>query len=292
MSETFTIDGHEVELSRPDKLLFPAAGVAKRDLFAYYRRIWPTMAPHLRGRPVSVQRFPDGVEASGFFQKHVPEHYPAWMTRAELPAENESVAYLVVDSEATAAYLANQACVTLHVGLSRVEAPARPDRLIFDLDPSGDEDDAHVRRGALLLRAHLDGSGLRPFAMSTGSRGLHVVCPLKPELPFDEVRSRAAEIARAVAARDPDHLTTQVRKDARDGRVFIDYLRNAYGQTAVAPYSVRARGEAPIATPLDWSEVEASDWSPRKTTLGNIFRRLGQKPDPWRDIDSARTELA
>lgn len=291
MSETFTIDGHPVELSRPDKVLFPAASLAKRDLFEYHRRIWPTMAPHIHGRPVSVQRFPDGVDASGFFQKNVPDHYPAWIARAKLPAEDQSVTYLLVDTEATLAHLANQACVTLHVGSSRVDALERPDRLIFDLDPSGDEDDEHVRQGALMLREHLEGTGFRPFVMSTGSRGLHVVCPLEPEFPFDAVRSRARDIARKVADLDPDNFTTEVRKDARKGRVFIDYLRNAYGQTAVAPYTVRARGDAPIATPLDWIEVEASDWTPRKTTMANIFRRLGQKADPWGDIDAARTAL-
>lgn len=293
MTESHEIDGHRVSLSRPDKVLFPGAGLTKRDLFDYHRRIFSVMRPHLRDRPVSVQRYPDGVEGSGFFQKNVPDHYPSWVGRCTLPAataEKREVTYLVVKDEATMAHLADQAAITLHLGLSRVTTPDRPDRLIFDLDPSSEDLDG-VRLGASALRRRLSEADLVPFVMSTGSRGLHVVCPLVAERTFEEVRDLAGEVARGVAAEHPDRLTTEVRKDARGRRVFIDVLRNAYGQTAVAPYTVRARPEAPVATPLDWDEVGSPSWHPRRHTIANLFRRLGQKEDPWAEIDAFARRL-
>ena len=239
------------------------------------------MKRHLAGRPVSVQRFPDGVGASGFFQKNVPDYYPDWITRHPLPAEDGTVTYLVVDSEATLAFLAVQACITLHVAPSRVDRPQHPDRMIFDLDPAGEDDVGGVRHGALVVREALREHGFEPHVMTSGSRGLYVVCGLDRSRDYDAVRASAKDLAQSAALRDPERLTTEVRKDRRRGRIFIDYLRNPYGQTAVAPYSVRPRPDGPIAAPLDWSEVEDTDWHPRRTTLATIFRRLGQKPDSW-----------
>jgi len=292
VTERFEIDGRTVELSRPEKVLFPKVGIRKRDLFEYYRRIFTVMSPHVRGRPITVERHPDGIEAAGFFQKNVPRSYPDWIERETLTAKESPVEYLLIEHESTLAYLADQACTVLHAGLGRVAQPDRPDRLVFDLDPSDDRDLAGVRLAATALRRHLERAGLVPFVLSSGSRGAHIVCPLEPTTPFDDVRAFAKAMAEAVAAESPEQLTTEVRKAARKGRVFIDVLRNAYGQTSVVPYSVRATPNASIATPLDWREFEDAAWHPRRTTMKNLFRRLGQKADPWQHIDDVRRPLA
>jgi len=288
---TITVDGRSIEIGNPDKVLFPESELTQADLADYYRRVAPSALPHLKGRPLSMQRFPDGIGASGFFQKDIPDYFPDWIGRAELSAEDGTVTYVVAEDAATLVYLANQACITPHVGLSRVDRPDVPDRLIFDLDPS-DDDFAKVQRTAQRLKALLDRIELPSFVMLTGSRGLHVVVPLDRKNAFDEVRAFARSIADHLAARHEDEITAKQRKAARADRVFVDYLRNAYGQTTVAPYGVRAREGAPVATPIDWSEAGSGTLQPERYTIRNLFRRLAQKPDPWRDIDKHRASLA
>ncbi len=277
------IDGRTIELSNENKVFFPDCGITKGDVVDYYRRIAPSILPHLRGRPVSMQRFPDGIGEAGFFQKDLPDHFPAWFKSAELPKESGSVHYALVEDPASLVYLANQGALTLHAGLSRIDDPDRPDRLIFDLDPS-DDDFAKVQQAARAMRQALEAEDLPCFVQTTGSRGLHVVVPLRREAGFDQVRAFAQELTRRLARDDPDALTVEQRKNKRGDRVFLDYLRNAYGQTAVAPYSLRARPGAPCATPLTWEEALAGDMRPDKYGLRNIFRRLAQIEDPWAGI--------
>lgn len=284
--ETLTIDGHEIEVSNLDKVLFPKDGITKGDVIDYYRRVAETALPHFRDRPLSMQRFPDGIDKEGFFQKEAPGYFPDWIERVELPKEDGSVAYVVASTAATLAYLANQGCITPHLGLSRTTAIDRPDRIIFDLDPA-DDDFSKVRWAAMRIKDLLEEVGLAAFAAATGSRGLHVVVPLDRSADFDTVRDSARGVAQQLARRHPDALTVEHRKEKRGDRVFLDYLRNAYGQTAVAPYGVRAKDGAPVAAPLDWSEVASKDFGPRRYTIQNIFRRLGRKHDPWAGIDRA-----
>ncbi len=291
MSETtIELDGHAIELSSQDKVLFADCGITKGDLVDHYRRIAAVALPHWRDRPASLQRFPDGIDADGFFQKDAPEYFPSWIARERLKKEGGSVEHVLVDDAATAVYLANQGCVTLHLGLSRVDRIDRPDRLILDLDPAGD-DFGRVQDAARRTRALLDELELPSFVQTTGSRGLHVVVPLDRSAGFDAVRDFAHRLASCLARRHPDRLTAEQRKAARQGRVFIDYLRNAYGQTAVAPYTVRAKPGAPVATPLDWDEALAEGQSPTAYTMRNIFRRLGQKADPWQGIGDQAVSL-
>ena len=288
--QTVEIDGHEIALSSQDKLLFPDCGITKGDLVDYYRRIALVALPHWRDRPASLQRFPDGIDAEGFFQKAAPDYFPDWICRERLQKEGGSIEHVLVNDAATAAYLANQGCVTLHLGLSRVDRIDRPDRLVFDLDPSGDDFTA-VQNAARRTRCLLDELELPSFVQTTGSRGLHVVVPLDRSADFDAVRAVAHRLATRLAERHPGELTVEQRKAARRGRVFVDYLRNAYGQTAVSPYAVRAKPGAPVATPLDWDEALAKGRSPRDYTIGNIFKRLGQKDDPWAGIAAAAASL-
>lgn len=286
------IEGHTVEISSPDKILFPADGLTKADLVNYYIRIAPALLPHIHNRPISMQRFPNGINEPGFYQKEAPDYFPEWVRRVEIEVkeEKETQPQVVVDSAATLAYLANQGCITPHAWLSRAEHLGQPDKLIFDLDPPGD-DFGEVRFAALTLREILNDLDLPAYLMTTGSRGLHIAVPLEPQADFDTVREFARNLAEQAAQTAPDRLTTEVRKNAREGRLFLDYLRNAYAQTAVTPYAVRARAGAPVATPLNWEELDASDMDSQRYNLGNIFRRLGQKDDPWQNFFERRGDI-
>lgn len=282
--DTLTIDGHDIAISHRDKVLFPESGITKGDLVDYYRRVAPTMLPHIRNRPISMRRFPDGIGEGGFFQKDAPDYFPDWIETAVLKKEGGTVRHVLANDAATLVYIANQACIEPHVALSRVDRIDHPDRMIFDLDPS-DDDFGKVRDAAKMVRAFTDELGLTSFVMTTGSRGLHVVLPLDRSADFDTVRDFAHRLSAHLAALHPDLLTVEQRKQKRGERVFLDYLRNGYAQTAIPPYGVRAKEGAPVATPLDWDEVGDSKLSPRKYGIGNLFRRLAQRNDPWADID-------
>jgi bifunctional non-homologous end joining protein LigD len=280
----------KVQVSRPDKVLFPDAGVTKADLAGYYERVAKQMLPHVRGRPVSMQRFPDGIGKHGFFHKDVPEHFPDWIERVEVRKAGGTVTHAVTCDADTLVYLADQACITPHVWLSRLPDLEHPDRLVFDLDPS-DGGFARVRRAARRTGELLEQLGLAPFAMITGSRGIHVWVPLRPRAGFDEVRRFARDVARLLAERHPEELTVEQRKAKRAGRILIDVMRNGYAQTAVPPYAVRPRPQAPVATPLEWAELSDSRLRPDRFTTRNVFRRLAARGDPWARISRRAKEL-
>ncbi|MFI8825098.1 non-homologous end-joining DNA ligase [Streptomyces sp. NPDC053431] len=278
-----------VEVARPDKVLFPEDGITKAELAAYYHRVADRMVPHLRGRPLMLERHPDGIDDSGFMQKDVPDHFPDWLDRAELPKEDGTVTYALCDDAASLVYLASQACVTPHRWLSRADRPEHPDRLVFDLDPPGDDFEA-VRRAAGRLRGLLDELELPSLPMTTGSRGLHVIVPLLRRSPFDDVRALARDVAETLAARYEDELTTAARKRDRRGRLYLDVQRNGYGQTAVAPYAVRARPGAPVAAPLAWSELDDPGLTARRWTLADADELRSR--DPWRAAPRGRSAAA
>ncbi|MFD8009484.1 non-homologous end-joining DNA ligase [Streptomyces sp. NPDC058955] len=274
------VSGRTVEIKRAGKELFPDDGITKADLADHYRRVGPRILPHLRGRPLMLERYPDGIGAGRFLQKDTPDHFPDWIHRAELPKQDGTVTYPVCDDLASLLYLVDQACITPHRWLSKADRPDHPDRLVFDLDPPGDDFEP-VRRAAAHMRELLDELDLPAALMTTGSRGLHVVVPLDRRTAFDEVRAFAGDVAELLAARHPEQLTTAVRKQARKGRLYLDVQRNGYGQTAVTPYAVRARPGAPVATPLSWSELDAPDLTPRRWTLTGFDARL-EDDDPWK----------
>ena len=276
------VEGRTVALSSLDKIFFPDAGLTKGDLIAYYRDVAPTMVPHMRGRAISMHRFPDGIDGEDFYQKNVPDYFPDWIRSETVSKEGGEVEHVVCDDAATLVYLANQACITPHVWLSRVDRLRRPDRMVFDLDPS-DSSLERVRFAARKVRVALEELGFVPYLMTTGSRGFHVWVPLERKEDFDTVRAFAHDLAKVLASRHPDRLTVEQRKNKRGDRVFLDYLRNGYAQTAVTPYAVRARPGAPVATPIDWDELPGME--PRRYTIENLSRRLAQKDDPWADMD-------
>ncbi len=288
--EVLHIDSHAVELTHTDRVLFPDDGLTKGDLIAYYRAVADTMLPHLRDRPLTLNRFPGGLARGGFIQQAISDYYPDWVSRITVEKEGGRLTHVVCNDTATLIYLANQACITLHAWLSRTDDLQHPDKMILDLDPS-ENDFRVVRSAARALHALLDEIGLPAFLMTTGSRGLHVTVPLDRSADFPTVRDFAQNLAAELVRRDPEHLTTEQRKEQRRGRLFVDTFRNAYGQTAVAPYSVRARPHAPVATPLDWSELDDPDLSAVRYTLRTIPERLAQSPDPWQRLSAQAASL-
>ncbi len=277
--------------SNEDKVLFPDDGITKGDLIDYYERIAGHMLPHLRGRPLVMQRFPDGIAEGGFYHKQVPDHFPEWIDRVTVKKESGSQDLVVAENEATLAYLADQACITVHPWLSRRDRVRRPDLLVLDLDPPGDDFEP-VRHAALACRDLLDELGVTSFVKTTGSRGLHVVVPLDASRDFDDVRGFAKRFAQRLVDRHPDRFTVEQRKDKRGNRVYLDVGRNAYAQTAVAPYAVRARPGAPVAVPLAWHEVETGKIRNGDAyTVKTVFRRLGQIEDPWAGMFRHRRSL-
>ncbi len=288
-TKSLTIDGNEIEITHADKVMFPDAGITKSDLVDYYVRIAERMLPHLRERPLTMQRFPDGIGEDGFFQKQIGDYFPDWIDRVELDKEDGKVTHVVANDAASLAYLAQQGCIALHIGLADREHIDRPDRLVFDLDPA-DDDFAEVIAAAKQVRQLRSRLELECFVQTTGSRGLHVVVPLDCESDFDEVRAFARSLAERLATEHSDRLTVEQRKNQRRGRIFIDYLRNAYGQTVVASYSIRAKPGAPIATPIAWSEL-TPDLRSDRYTIDNIFRRLGRTDDPWRKFRQSQGNI-
>jgi bifunctional non-homologous end joining protein LigD len=275
------VGGRTVQVSSVGKPFFPDAGLTKGDLVGYYRDVAEVMLPHLRGRPLNLQRFPNGVEGHGFWQQGASEHFPDWVrtVTVERRGRGGTVDHVVCDAAATVVYLANLATVTFHAWTSTVEHLARPDLVVIDLDPDPGQGLEVVRAAARAVRAACEEVGLAPFVQTSGSRGYHVVMPLQPGPDVEVVRDLAAELALLVAARDPDRLSVEWRKAKRDGRLLLDTARNGYAQTLVAPYSVRPRPEAPVATPIDWAELGRVE--PRSYTVANLRRRLARKPDPW-----------
>ncbi|MFE9309935.1 non-homologous end-joining DNA ligase [Streptomyces sp. NPDC006706] len=268
-----------VEIKRADKDMFPEDGITKADLAGYHRRVSRRILPHLRGRPLMLERYPDGIDGGRFMQKDTPDHFPDWIHRCELPKEDGTVTYPVCDDLASLLYLVDQACITPHRWPSKADRPDNPDRLVFDLDPPAG-DFAPVRKAAALLRELLDELGLPSGLMTTGSRGLHVLVPLDRRAGFDEVRAFARDVAELLAGRYPDQLTTAPRKQARKGRLYLDVQRNAYAQISVTPYAVRALPGAPVATPLSWTELDDPDLGPQRWSLTALDARL-KDDDPW-----------
>ncbi len=285
-----------VELSNTAKVLFPGDGITKGDLVTYYEAVAGEMLPLLRDRPVSMTRFPDGITKNGIVQKNVPAYFPDWITRARIRKEGGSLQQVVCDKPATIVYLANQACIELHAFLSRLDHIDEPDQLIFDLDPPAGDRFGDVRVCALRLRALLTGElGLPTFVKTTGGKGLHIHVPLNARDDFDTVREFAREAAELLAARNPDLVTTEQRKDKRGPRIYADLMRNAYAQLAVAPYSVRARPGAPVATPLSWDELDDERLRPGWFTLRTVpdrIRATARSGGPWAELARRRPGLA
>jgi bifunctional non-homologous end joining protein LigD len=274
-----------------DRVLIPGDGAAgdltKLGLAEHYAAVGDVMVPHIRGRPLALQGFPHGIGEGGFYMKETPRHFPDWIARARVPKrEGGTVNHVVADDVATLVYLAGQNVITPHTWTSRADRLERPDRLIFDLDPSTD-DFGLVKDTARALGDLLRELGLAPHAMTTGSRGLHVTVPLRRTADYPAVQAFARAVAATLAAGDPDRLTTEFHVEKRGDRLYLDINRTRYGQHAVAPYAVRPVPGAPVATPLRWEELDDPALGPRSWNVETIGARLSDGGDPWAGIQAA-----
>lgn len=285
-SQSIRIGRNTIELSNTEKILFPRSHISKGDLIDYYAFVAPYMLPYCKNRLISMVRYPDGIAHEGFYQKNASDYFPAWIRRVSLKKQSgTSIEYVAIANQATIVYLANQGCITPHIWLSTAPHVEQPDRLIFDLDPSGKTFSFdRIKEGAYMLKELLEHQKLDPYVMTTGSRGLHVVVPLKRKHHFDAVRAYAKKIADELVSAQPRWFTTDLAKEQRGSKIFIDYLRNSYGATSVAPYAVRPLEGAPVATPLTWQELKRITTS-QIYTIKTIPTRLKKVGDPWEGIN-------
>jgi bifunctional non-homologous end joining protein LigD len=263
------------------RVLIPAEdGMSHKDIRRYYRRVGDRMLPELYDRPLVPRQFPEGIGGEPRILWGLPADFPAWIARTRLPdTEGQERDYILCNDEQTLLYLVDRGCVEFHVWASRSDRPGYPDRMIFDLDP--DSRQRLVRAGARALRDVLDQLRWPSFVRTTGQKGLHVLVPLDRTADHDEVRAVATEIARVVCARDPGAFTLEDNPAARGNRLYIGCDRNRYGRTAIATYSVRARPGAPVAAPIEWTELARRAPRADQYHVRNVFRRLGQKATTW-----------
>lgn len=278
------INGRTIEISNSHKVFYPNANITKGEVLNYYDRIAEYMLPHIGNRLVVMQRFPEGIDKEGFYQKQIPDYFPEWVQRKKVilrKGEKQDIA--IVNEKADIIFMADQGAITFHIWLSQKDGIEKPDKLIFDLDPPKTGEFSEVKFAAYKLRDLFQEKGFMPYVMTTGSKGLHVAVPIKPEYKFNTVRQYVRKVLRGLVEKYPYRFTLEPRKDKRKGRVFLDYLRHAFGQTSVAPYSLRPIEGAPVAAPLDWEELPYIENS-QKYHMKNIFKRLSQKEDPWKEF--------
>ena len=249
-------------------------------MVAYYLAAADRMLPHLVGRPLTLQRFPSGIDKAGFMQKNAGKGFPPFIERVELPKQGGMVSYPAISDLEGLLYLANQNTITFHIPCFRTHDLEHPDRLVFDLDPT-DGDLEGARFGSTEVRSLLGELEVPSWVMTTGSKGFHVVVPLAPTISFESLGRFALAVAHFLTLRHPERLTIEFLKKERRDRVFVDWLRNGFGATGVSPYSLRPRESAPIAMPITWDEVETTE--PGEFNLREDLDRLAA--DPWADAD-------
>ncbi|MGA9858384.1 MAG: non-homologous end-joining DNA ligase [Solirubrobacteraceae bacterium] len=284
MTETISVGRRRVVISHPDKLLFADPPITKRRLAEHYQQVAPAMLPHVRDRPLALQAFPNGIEQPGFFLKSVPRYYPDWIATATVPKRGGTLTQALAGDAATLVYLAGQNVVTPHIWLSRADRPQQPDRLIIDLDPSPGVTFSDVRAAARDAGDRLRDAGLATFAMVTGSRGIHVVCPLRRGPSFSEVHRFARVIAEGMVAEDERRLTLEWHRAERGQRIYLDVNRINYAQHAVAPYAVRPLPRAPVAMPIAWEELSDARLAPDRWTIADAAARVRSEGDAWKGI--------
>jgi bifunctional non-homologous end joining protein LigD len=272
-----------IEPSNLDKVFWPESGLTKGDLIAYFEAVAPFVLPALEDRPLTVIRYPDGIEGFSFYQKNTPKYAPSWVSTIGLRAESadRTVNYVVCNSKRTLLWLANQAAIELHPWLSRRDRLDRPDHLVLDLDPPASAFDLAVRV-AVLARDALDESGLKSAIKTSGAKGLHLYVPLRRRHDYGLVRRAAVRIAERIVEMSPDLATMEFKRASRGNRLFVDVGRNAPGAHIVAPYSPRARPAATVSFPVDWKELKRI--RPEDFTIRNVPRRLDREGDRWREL--------
>jgi bifunctional non-homologous end joining protein LigD len=270
-------------ITHPEKVLFPEDGITKGELAAYYEAMAPVILPHLHGRPLTMERYPGGIGAKGFWQKDVSKGFPSWLQRVEVPKKDGVVHHPIVMDLQSLLWVTNQNTITQHVWTSRVPRLYYPDLCVFDLDPSA-EDAAALRAAAVGLRDLLDELGLPCWVKTSGSKGFHLVVPIDGKIPMDSVARFAHAAGTFFVALAPDRLTQEFSKKDRRGRIYVDTGRNGYGATVAAAYTVRARRGAPVSAPCTWEEIESGAVNPQTFTVRNMADRIARAGDLWADL--------
>ncbi|WP_028349714.1 non-homologous end-joining DNA ligase [Bradyrhizobium murdochi] len=276
-----------------DKIFWPKERYSKGDVIAYYEKIAPYLLPYVKDRAEALNRFPDGIKGNHFFQKDVdPKRLPRFVKSVSLRAKSagKTVDYVVCNNKDTLLYLANLGCIEINPWSSRIAHPDKPDFMILDLDPSKGDVFDDVIAVAQTARQVLEGLRVKSYCKTSGKKGIHVLVPFGGKYTFAQVRHFAKLLAERIEAEIPALATTQHRIGKRRGKVYLDYMRNAIGQTAAAPYSLRPWPGATVSTPLDWREVRKG-LNPRRFTIKTIFRRLKTRGDPLKPILKQRTDL-
>jgi bifunctional non-homologous end joining protein LigD len=293
---TIKVSGRELKITNPDKVLYPEAGFTKGDVIEYYRRIAPMLLPHLKGRALTMKRYPNGVDEEFFYQKEAPKHRPEWVTTVPIwsPGNGRDINFTVINSLPALLWAANLADLELHTSMARARTPRRPTMMVFDLDPGPPATIVECCEVALLVRERLARDGLRCFPKTSGSKGLQLYAPLNTPIDYDRTKGFAHDLARAIEAEHADLVVSNMRKELRTGRVLMDWSQNDYRKTTVCVYSLRARSHPTVSTPLSWDEVEQAtehrdperlvfDWAAvleRVERLGDLFEpviKLRQK---------------
>jgi bifunctional non-homologous end joining protein LigD len=281
----------DVMISHPEKILFPETGISKGELAAYYEMIAPVMLPHLKRRPITMERYHRGIVAPGFFQKDVSKGFPEWLKRVEVPKKEGTVHHPIANDLRSLLWLANQNSITIHVWPSRTPKLFYPDVCVFDLDPLKDDEPDRLRTAALGLRDFLTELGLESWIKTTGSKGFHIAVPLDGKSDFGEVYRFANVVGQALVMRDPDNLTLEFSKADRGGRILVDTGRNGYSATFAAAYTVRAKPGAPVSAPCTWEEVESGKVGPQSFLLRTMAQRIADVGDLWSNLLKRKKSL-
>ena len=279
-------------ITHPEKILFPGEGITKGELASYYENVAPVMLPHVRRRPITMERFHRGIAAPGFFQKDVSKGFPDWLERVEVPKHGGTVHHPIANDTRSLLWLANQNSITIHVWPSRTPNLYNPDICIFDLDPMKEDDPEPLRMAALNLRDLLNELGLPSWIKTTGSKGFHIAVPLDGKSDFGTVARFAHVVGKVLVMRDPEHLTQEFSKVDRGGRILVDTGRNGYSATYAATYTVRAKPGAPVSAPCTWEELDSGEVGPRTFTLRTMTQRIADVGDLWADMLKKKRSLA
>jgi len=279
-------------ITHPEKVLFPDDGITKGELAAYYEAIAPVMVPHIRARPVTMERYPAGIGQKGFMHKDVSKGFPPWLERVEVPKKDGTVHHPIVCDTRSLLWITNQNCITPHVWSSRAPNLYQPDICVFDLDPSREDEPDVLRAAALALRDLLNELGLPSWVKTSGSKGFHIVVSLDGKARMGEVAGFAHAVGTILVNRDPQHLTREFSKGDRAARIYVDTGRNGYSATFAAPYAVRAKPGAPVSAPCTWEELERGEVGPRTFTLRTMAGRIANVGDLWSDMRRRKRSLS
>jgi bifunctional non-homologous end joining protein LigD len=296
-AQTVEVDGRELSLTNLDKVMYPATGFTKGEVIDYYARIAPTMLPHISGRPMTLKRYPEGVDAGHFFEKRCPKHRPEWVATASIWSEREDgeIAFCVCDDKPTLIWMAQLASLELHPSLSLAKRMERPTVLAFDLDPGEPASVIDCARVALRVRELFGDLGLECFAKTSGGKGLQVYLPLNGRTTYKTTKPYAQAVAQLLERMHPNEIVSRMTKRLRKGKVFVDWSQNTESKTTVAVYSLRARERPTVSTPLEWNEVEAAadsgDPEPIRFEASGVLERVEERGDLFAAVLELKQKL-